>query len=174
MRDGCNKAAKTLKESIRNKARSAASSATSKKRAADAKVEEEEELKKGKQAAEKVKEEEKIAKPIYRLDCDALVGDDGLTEVPMFDAGAAIEPPNSDSPMVILAVQKFQEWSKLSKVQMTLGTFGGSYKRKDAFKQQERVQQMVMQKLGLEETTTFTDFLNGHLKNDELISQGTV
>ena len=76
--------------------------------------------------------------------------------------------------MVFLAVQKFQEWSKLSKVQMTLGTFGGSYKRKDAFKQQERVQQMLMQKFGLEETTAFTDFLNGHLKNDELISPGTV
>ena len=173
LRDGVNEAAKTLKDSIRNKARTAATAETSKKRAAEAAVEEEE-RKKGKQAAEQVKEEEKIAKAIYRLDCEALQGAGGFTLVPMIDVATCPEPRDSDSPFVIMMVQKFQEWSKIAKVQMMLGTFGGSYKRKDAFKEHGRVQQMAVQKFGLEETTTFIDHLNGHLKKDELITPSTV
>ena len=112
---------------------------------------EDEERKKGRAAAKQVLVDERVAKPIYRMHYDSCVHDSVMTAIEVVQEDAAGARP-TDIPIVVLALQQYEEWSRSAKAQIMLGTFGGSYKRKDQFKESGRIQQATVDKFGREES----------------------
>ena len=59
-----------------------------------------------------------------------------------------------DEPKLLASLPGMDEWKNGAKVQMMLATFGGSYKKREALKEEYRVQQVITPGQGREETQT--------------------
>ena len=151
-KDGVVKAGASLKSHIENKKRGHERDEKNKKVAADQAVVKEEQ-KKAKEAANRVKVEEAQAPPLFKLDYAGMLSQGCLISLePVVN-----DPKNPlaiDLPVLLSdkAVEAVTKWHSTSKVQLALGTFGGSYKKKPQLKEDLRIQQAMAKQAGKEET----------------------
>ncbi|CAE7667911.1 unnamed protein product [Symbiodinium sp. CCMP2456] len=150
LKDGACKAASSLKSHIQARQR-----AGQKKRAADIKLQEHNEVqekrKQAKLAAEQIKKQETVLPPILNLDWTAIANgaDDRCVKVQLMDGPAKKSIKSMDLPVCVANFTPINDFLKNPKVQLLLGGFGGTYKKQ--LKQVSKVQDLVSKNHGLEE-----------------------
>ena len=127
-----------------------------------------EERKKAKHAKDRLKAEESVASPIFRIDVTQLLESlllHVVDEKPWAE-GMAKQP--TTMPFAMTGVPQVATWSASTKIQMMLGSFGGSYKNKDITKEDKRIQQPTLAGHGAEECAVLFKALNTFLDPREL------
>ena len=103
-----------------------------------------------KAAAQQVKQEEKSTPALFLVDLAQMENDSSVLKFPVHD-GSVKEIP-MDRPVLFKNIQAVQEWAKLPKLQLALGTFGGKYKKADSYNSEGKSQTPLYNREGKEES----------------------
>lgn len=150
LREGLAKAAQSLKGHITNCER-----AETRKRAKEQKDAEktamEDSRKRAKRAAEQLKSDSMISAPIFRTDFKPLVDEGVMQSVKQVSGDSATMKFVPSEPLLILGHPAIKTFLSTPKVQVTLGTFGGTYKKSSDLKSEGRTQKPWQDGQGKEE-----------------------
>lgn len=104
-------------------------------------------------AAEKVKEFKE--EPLFNLKMDMLMEGKTVTSIPKYNVDAAIANLPTHTPWAITSTTFHQAWRDSNVIQVTLGNFGGQYKKQKSTKAEGRGQVPMNSREGKQETDAF-------------------
>lgn len=112
-------------------------------------------------AAEKVKEFK--GEPLFNLDMLGRIRKNIVSEVKKYSADDTIKDLPVHTPWLISSANFHKEWRESNVIQVTLGNFGGQYKKQKSAKSEGRGQVPMNSKEGKLETDTFMARLEAHM-----------